>query len=89
LESSGCGCCGATRHPRAFKGGEYQILLVAPLLESGRQREDIDPSKVVLTHHNLRNLGRRAMPLGDGDTPPLPPITDAGSGSVQEKERRC
>ncbi len=63
----------------------YKRLL--PLLEFGREREGIDLSKVVLTHHNLKNLGPRAMPLGEGDTPKLDPITEAGSGSVQAKEK--
>ena len=58
-----------------------------PLLEFGREREGIDFSKVILTHHNLRDKGRHAMPLGDGDTPKLAPLTDSGSGSVQEKEK--
>ena len=35
----------------------YKRLL--PLLEFGREREGIDLSKVVLTHHNLRNLGKQ------------------------------
>ena len=38
-----------------------------------------------LTHHNLKNLGKRSMPLGAGDNPKLEPITEAGSGMVQEK----
>jgi type I restriction enzyme R subunit len=63
----------------------YKRLL--PLLEFGREREGIDLSKVVLTHHNLRNLGKRAMPLGDGETPKLDPITEAGSGAVQEHQK--
>jgi type I restriction enzyme R subunit len=42
---------------------------------------------VVLTHHNLKNLGKRAMLLNEGETPKLYPITEAGSGSVQEKEK--
>ena len=63
----------------------YKRLL--PLLEFGREREGLDLSKVVLTHHNLRNLGKRAMALGEGESPQLEPITEAGSGSVQEKER--
>ena len=63
----------------------YKRLL--PLLEFGREREGIDLSKVVLTHHNLKNLGKRAMPLNEGETPKLEPITEAGSGRVQEKER--
>jgi type I restriction enzyme R subunit len=58
-----------------------------PLLEFGREREGIDFSKMILTHHNLRDKGRHAMPLGDGDTPKLVPLTDSGSGSVQEKEK--
>lgn len=60
---------------------------LVPLLEFGREREGIDLSKVVLTHHNLRSLGRRPMPLNDGDASSLEPITEAGSGSVQEKEK--
>src|SRR5438445_1904745 len=63
----------------------YKRLL--PLLEFGREREGIDLAKVVLTHHHLKNLGKRAMPLREGDTPKLAPITEAGSGSVQEKEK--
>ncbi len=63
----------------------YKRLL--PLLEFGREREGIDLSKVVLTHHNLRNLGRRSMLLGEGDIPKLDPITEAGGGSVQDKEK--
>ena len=65
----------------------YKRLL--PLLEFGREREGIDLSKVVLTHHNLRNAGRQTMPLNAGETPKLEPITEAGSGSVQEKEKAC
>ena len=63
----------------------YKRLL--PLLEFGREREGIDLSKVVLTHHHLKNLGKAAMPLSAGETPKLSPITEAGSGSVQEKEK--
>lgn len=63
----------------------YKRLL--PLLEFGREREGIDLSKVVLTHHHLRNLGKQGMPLHKDTTPKLEPITEAGSGSVQEKEK--
>ena len=62
----------------------FRVLI--PLLEFGREREGIDLSKVVLTHHNLKNLGKRPLPLGAGDTPKLDPITETGSGRVQEKE---
>jgi type I restriction enzyme R subunit len=63
----------------------YRRLL--PLLDFGCEREEIDLSKVKLTHHNLKSKGKQAMVLGEGDTPKLPPITDVGSGSVQEKEK--
>ena len=62
----------------------YKRLL--PLLEFGREREGIDLSRVVLTHHTLRNLGKHAMPLG-GDPPKLEPPIEAGSGNVQEREK--
>lgn len=61
-----------------------QVLRV---LEFGREREGIDLSKVLLTHHKLKNRGKQPMPLNDGDNPKLEPITEAGSGSVQEKEK--
>jgi|SRR5882672_103594 len=60
----------------------YKRLL--PLLDFGREREGIDLSKVVLTHHRFRNLGKRPMPLNEGETPTLEPVTEAGSGSVRE-----
>jgi len=63
----------------------YKRLL--PLLEFGREREGIDLSKVVLTHHNLRNTGRQPMPLYEGPTPKLEPITEAGSGAIHDKEK--
>jgi type I restriction enzyme R subunit len=58
-----------------------------PLLEFGREREGIDLSKVLLTHHNLKNTGREPMPLYTGKTPLLEPITEAGSGALQEKQK--
>jgi type I restriction enzyme, R subunit len=63
----------------------YKRLL--PLLEFGREREGIDLSKVVLTHHDLKNKGKHTMILGEGETPKIEPITEAGSGSVHEKEK--
>lgn len=56
-----------------------------PLLEFGREREGVDLSKVVLTHHKLKNQGKRTLPLSAGE--PLPPLTDPGSGQLQEKEK--
>jgi type I restriction enzyme R subunit len=58
-----------------------------PLLEFGREREGLDLSKVVLTHHHLKDQGARALPLSQGETPKLAPITEAGSGSVQEQQK--
>jgi type I restriction enzyme R subunit len=62
----------------------YKRLL--PLLEFGREREGIDLSKVTLTHHNLKNQGKRPMTMGD-DRPKLEPITESGGGQVQEKQK--
>jgi type I restriction enzyme R subunit len=63
----------------------YRRLM--PLLDFGREREGIDLSKVVLTHHHLKSQGKRAMTLSDGETPTLLAISEAGSGSVQAKEK--
>ncbi len=63
----------------------YRRLL--PLLEFGREREGIDLSKVILTHHNLKNQGKQSIALGGGDTPKLTPLGAVGSGTVQEKEK--
>ena len=63
----------------------YKRLL--PLLEFGREREGVDLSKVVLTHHNVKAGAATNLPLGAGETPKLAPITEAGSGSLQEKEK--
>ena len=41
----------------------------------------------MLTHHNLKNQGKKTIVLGEGDNPKLPPLGGAGSGSVQEKEK--
>lgn len=58
-----------------------------PLLDFGREREEIDLSKILLTHHHLRNKGKQAMQLADGEQPKLRPLEEAGSGAVQEKEK--
>lgn len=57
-----------------------------PLLEFGRERETVDLSKVVLTHHTLRNRGKQALGLDTDAQYKLPPIDAAGSGQVQTKE---
>ena len=63
------------------------IRRLIPLLEFGREREGIDLSKVKLTHHSLKDQGKRQLPLEDGDAPKLPPLSEAGSGSLHEKEK--
>jgi len=63
----------------------YKRLL--PLLEFGREREGVDLSKVVLTHHSLKSQGKVALPLSEGETPKIKPMTESGDGSVQEKEK--
>ncbi len=63
----------------------YRRLI--PLLEFGREREGVDLSKVQLTHHSLKDQGKRTLPVGGGDPPKLPGLTAAGSGAIQEKEK--
>jgi type I restriction enzyme R subunit len=58
-----------------------------PLLEFGREREGIDLSKVVLTHYNLKDRGKAPMVVREGVAPLIAPLTEAGSGGVQEKEK--
>jgi type I restriction enzyme R subunit len=63
----------------------YKRLL--PLLEFGREREGVDLSKVMLTHHKLKNQGKRNLPLAVGEPDKLKPLTETGSGEVQDKEK--
>jgi hypothetical protein len=58
-----------------------------PLLEFGREREEVDLSKVKLTHHSLRHTGTRQLKLG-GETGKLQPLRKPGSGEVQRRRRR-
>lgn len=63
----------------------YKRLI--PLLEFGRERDAVDLSKVVLTHHNLRNTGKRALDLKQGEAPKLPAMDEVGTGAVQDKDK--
>ena len=63
----------------------YKRLI--PLLEFGRERDAVDLSKVVLTHHTLRNAGRQSLGLNADGSYKLPPMDDVGSGGVQEKQQ--
>jgi type I restriction enzyme R subunit len=60
---------------------------LAPLLEFGRERDGIDLSNVQLTHHSLKGQGKQALRLGDGEAPKLAPLSDTGTGAVQDKEK--
>ena len=60
---------------------------LSSLLEFGREREGVDLSRVVLTHHNLKNEGHRRLDVAGRDETKLKPLTEVGSGSVQEKEK--
>jgi type I restriction enzyme, R subunit len=63
----------------------YKRLI--PLLDFGRERDTVDLSKVVLTHHTLRNKGQQTLNLNGGDSPKLAPMTETGSGSLHDKEK--
>jgi len=63
----------------------YKRLI--PLLDFGRERDTVDLSKVVLTHHTLKNTGRQALTLNAEGSYKLAPMDAVGSGSVQEKEK--
>ncbi|QDT15068.1 type I restriction endonuclease subunit R [Alienimonas californiensis] len=56
-------------------------------LKFGREREGVDLSEVLMTHHALRNMGKRNLDLGEGESPALDPMTEAGSGAVRDKEK--
>ncbi|NIK43235.1 type I restriction endonuclease subunit R [Xanthomonas arboricola] len=58
-----------------------------PLLEFGRERDTVDLSKVVLTHHTLKNRGKQPMALNQDGSYKLAPMDAVGSGSVQEKQQ--
>jgi type I restriction enzyme R subunit len=69
---------------------EKRFLFYKPLerlLEFGRERTDVDTSQLVLTHHAVKSLGKPNWQLSDGDTPLIPPLEGAGSGSVQDKQK--
>jgi len=60
---------------------------LAKLLKFGREREGVDLSDVVLTHHKLSNHGKQDLGLSDKDAPKLDPMQEIGSGEVQEKQK--
>jgi type I restriction enzyme R subunit len=58
-----------------------------PLLEFGRERETVDLSKVVLTHHRLNNRGAARLDLYPMQATKLEPMMGVGEGQVNEPER--
>jgi len=60
---------------------------LTPLLEFGRERDNLDVSQIKLTHHNLKSQGKQPLALGDGEGPKLAPLSEAGSGKINEKEK--
>jgi type I restriction enzyme R subunit len=63
----------------------YKRLI--PLLDFGRERDTVDLSKVVLTHHTLKTRGKQPMALNADGSYKLPPMDAVGSGGVQEKQQ--
>ncbi|MDG2518093.1 type I restriction endonuclease subunit R [Lysobacter soli] len=63
----------------------YKRLI--PLLEFGRERDEVDLSRVMLTHHTLRSGGKQPLNLNADGTYKLPPIDASGSGRVQDKQQ--
>ncbi|MGN6828923.1 type I restriction endonuclease subunit R [Paucibacter sp. M5-1] len=58
-----------------------------PLLDFGRERDTVDLSKVVLTHHTLKKAGKQPLNLNADGSYKLAPMDAVGSGSVQEKQQ--
>jgi type I restriction enzyme R subunit len=64
----------------------YRLLL--PLLEFGREREGIDLSALLLTHHRLRDLGKQSLLLQKQPESPLSYRLQAeqpGTGEVRDQ----
>lgn len=62
----------------------FRCLL--PLLDFGREREGIDLSKVVLTHHTLKRRGAPPMALDPGRQVPVLHAEEVGTRLVRDRE---
>jgi len=62
----------------------YKVLL--PLLDFEREINTVDLSKLVLTHHHIRDLGTKKLDLKQGESIPIPGMAPGGGG-VQEKDK--
>lgn len=63
----------------------YKRLL--PLLDFGRERDQVDLSKISLTYHNLRKVGKQPIHLEHGEALKLAPMNAVGSGAVHDKQK--
>ena len=76
-----------------YQNTDYEKLylfakVLWPLLKYGRERDGVDLSALKLTHHKMRDLGQQKLNLAGAESgAPLEPITDAGSGQVQDKQK--
>ena len=59
---------------------------LVPLLEFGREREEVDLSQVRMTHHKLFSKGKRSL-LPETDGTKLPPVTATGTGGVRDEDK--
>ena len=63
--------------------------LLLPLLEYGRERDGVDLSALKLSHHKMRDLGQQKLNLsGEAPAVPLSPVTEAGSGQIQDPHKK-
>ena len=62
----------------------YKALL--PLLEFEREINTLDLSKLVLTHHHIRELGSKKLDLQQGESMAIPGMAPGGGG-VKEKDK--
>lgn len=76
-----------------YQNTDYEKLylfakVLWPLLKYGREREGVDLSALKRTHHRMRDLGQQKLNLAGGDPgAPLEPVTEVGSGQIQDKQK--
>jgi type I restriction enzyme R subunit len=77
-----CRRSSTSKTPRSKSASCFKRLI--PLLEFGRERDGVDLSGVRLTHHTLKDLGKRNISVAGGEGT-AGPITGPGSGAVQDE----
>jgi type I restriction enzyme R subunit len=62
---------------------------LAPLIAAENLPREIDLSAVLMTHYNLKDLGKRRLKLAEEpeESPTLKPLTDAGTHAAREPEK--